>query len=50
MRNKSSDMDQYEIKGNINFQTVDQIVTNQLNQINSDQYDPGLLLELYRGL
>lgn len=50
LRNKNVDMDQHEIKGNINFQTVDQIVTNQLNQINSDQYDPALLLELYRGL
>lgn len=50
LRNKNTDMDQHEIKGNINFQTVDQIVTNQLNQINSEQYDPALLLELYRGL
>ena len=50
MRNKSADMDQFQIQGNVNFQTVDQIVTDQLNQINSDQYDPSLLLDLYRGL
>jgi DNA repair exonuclease SbcCD nuclease subunit len=50
LRNKNTDMDQYEMKGNVNFQTVDQIVTNQLNLITSEQYDSSLLLDLYRGL
>jgi DNA repair exonuclease SbcCD nuclease subunit len=50
LRNKNIDMDQYEMKGNVNFQTVDQIVTNQLNLITSEQYDSSLLLDLYRGL
>ena len=36
--------------GNIQFQSVDQIVTNQLTNINSDHYNQNLLLDIYRNL
>jgi hypothetical protein len=34
----------------LSFQSVDQIVTDQINSIDSEQYDPRLLLEIYRNL
>jgi Calcineurin-like phosphoesterase len=34
----------------INFESVDTIVMNQINAIESDAYDKGLLLEIYRDL
>lgn len=34
----------------INFESVDTIVMNQINAIESDTYDKGLLLEIYRDL
>ena len=36
--------------GEINFQSVDQIVTSQLTSITSEFYDPNLLLDIYRNL
>lgn len=36
--------------GEISFQSVDQIVASQLTAINSDFYDPALLLDIYRTL
>lgn len=36
--------------GEITFQSVDQIVTGQLTAINSEFYDPNLLLDIYRNL
>jgi DNA repair exonuclease SbcCD nuclease subunit len=45
----SEDID-YDITGNIMFESVDTIVTNQLTNIESDQYNKTLLLDLYRNL
>ena len=36
--------------GQLKFESVDTIVTNQLTSIESDHYDPKLLLEIYRDL
>lgn len=36
--------------GEISFQSVDQIVTEQIAVINSEHYDPKMLLEIYRSL
>ena len=36
--------------GEIHFESVDQIVTDQIVNINSEFYDPSLLLEIYRAL
>ena len=47
---KSTEITEYEIQGNVNFESVDQIVTNQLTAINSEHYDPNLLLDIYRNL
>lgn len=50
MPSKNNDLTQYEIKGNIEFESVDQIVTNQLTAISSEHYDNKLLLDIYRNL
>jgi DNA repair exonuclease SbcCD nuclease subunit len=50
MPSKNHDLTQYEIKGNIEFESVDQIVTNQLTAISSEHYDNKLLLDIYRNL
>jgi len=47
---KVTELTEYEIQGNIEFESVDQIVYSQLNTIDSKQYDPNLLLDLYRNL
>jgi DNA repair exonuclease SbcCD nuclease subunit len=47
---KNLDVEQYEIQGNIQFESVDQIVTNQLAAINSDHYNSKILLDLYKNL
>ena len=39
-----------EIRDNIEFKSVDQIVYSQITTIDSKQYDPNLLLDLYRNL
>jgi hypothetical protein len=36
--------------GDISFESVDSIVTNQITAITSDHYDPNLLLDIYRYL
>jgi DNA repair exonuclease SbcCD nuclease subunit len=41
---------EYDTQGNIMFESIDTIVTNQLTNINSEQYDPKLLMEIYRNL
>jgi hypothetical protein len=46
----TSDDISFDTQGNIMFESVDTIVTNQLSSINSEQYDPNLLLDLYRNL
>ncbi|CAB4133724.1 endonuclease subunit [uncultured Caudovirales phage] len=40
----------FDTQGNIMFESVDTIVTNQLTNINSDQFDTRLLLDIYRNL
>jgi hypothetical protein len=40
----------YDTQGNILFESVDSIVTNQLTNIQSDQYNKNLLLDIYRNL
>jgi len=47
---KVTELSDYEIAGNIEFESVDQIVYSQLNTIDSNQYDPNLLLDIYRNL
>jgi hypothetical protein len=47
---KNVDLNEFSIQGNINFESVDQIVTNQLTAITSDHYDNNLLLSIYRNL
>ena len=40
----------YDVTGNIMFESVDTIVTNQLTNIQSEQYNKNLLLDIYRNL
>jgi hypothetical protein len=47
---KNVDIGQDIILGNIQFESIDTIVTNQLTNIASDHYDPNLLLDIYRHL
>lgn len=47
---KNADLNEFAIQGNVNFESVDQIVTNQLTSITSDHYDNNLLLDIYRNL
>ena len=36
--------------GEIDFESVDQIVTDQITKIQSEQYRPNILLDIYRNL
>jgi hypothetical protein len=47
---KNMDIGQDIILGNIQFESIDTIVTNQLTNISSEHYDPNLLLDIYRHL
>ena len=47
---KVTDLTEYEIQGNISFESVDQIVTGQLGSIESEQFNKTLLLDIYRNL
>ena len=47
---KVDDMDMSTSQGEINFESVDTIVTSQLQQIDSQQYDSKLMLDIYRNL
>jgi len=47
---KNTELSEYEIQGNVSFESVDQIVTNQLAVITSEHYDNNLLLDIYRHL
>lgn len=48
--NKRSEWEEDLSPGEIKFESVDQIVTDQLTKIESDHYDPKLLLDIYRTL
>ena len=47
---KVTALTEYEIQGNIEFESVDQIVTGQLSNIESDKFNENLLLDIYRNL
>jgi DNA repair exonuclease SbcCD nuclease subunit len=47
---KTTELTDYEIQGNINFESVDQIVSGQLSSIDSDKFNKNLLLDIYRNL
>jgi hypothetical protein len=47
---KNTDLEKYEIQGNVKFESVDQIVINQLTNIVDGQFDKKLLLDIYRNL
>jgi hypothetical protein len=47
---KVTDLTEYEIQGNIAFESVDQIVYGQLSNIDSEQFNKNLLLDIYRNL
>lgn len=47
---KVTELSEYEIQGNIEFESVDQIVYRQLSNIDSEQFNKNLLLDLYRNL
>jgi len=47
---KSSTVDLDMSPGEVKFESVDQIVTDQLTNIESDFYDPKLLLKIYQNL
>lgn len=47
---KNLDIGTDTTQGNIAFESIDTIVTNQLTKIESEHYDSGLLLDIYRHL
>jgi hypothetical protein len=47
---KSTAVDADMAPGNVKFESVDQIVTDQLTNIESEFYDPKLLLKIYQNL
>jgi hypothetical protein len=47
---KTTELTEYEIQGNIDFKSVDQIVFSQLSNIDSEQFNKSLLLDIYRNL
>lgn len=50
MPNKRAILDEYSSIDNLKFESVDQIVTDQITRIESDFYDPKLLLKIYQAL
>ncbi len=47
---KEIDLGENIMLGNIQFESVDQIVTNQITNITSDKFNSNLLLDIYRNL
>ena len=47
---KVTDLTEYEIQGNIEFESVDQIVTGQLTNLDNGKFNKNLLLNIYRNL
>jgi DNA repair exonuclease SbcCD nuclease subunit len=47
---KVTDLTEYEIQGNIAFESVDQIVTGQLTSLDNGKFNKNLLLDIYRNL
>lgn len=50
MPQKEMDIGENIIQGNIQFESVDQIVTSSLTSVNSEHYNQAMLLEIYRNL
>jgi hypothetical protein len=48
--NKTHDLNQDIAPGDIKFESVDQIVVDQITSIDSEFYDSRLLLEIYQSL
>jgi len=48
--NKRSALEEDMAPGDVKFESVDQIVTDQITRIESDFYDPKLLLQIYQAL
>jgi hypothetical protein len=44
------DVESNAVPIDINFESVDTIVMNQINAIDSDAFDKGMLLDIYRNL
>lgn len=47
---KTTDLTEYEIQGNIAFESVDQIVAGQLTSLENGKFNKNLLLDIYRNL
>ena len=47
---KRTEVDTDLAPGEVKFESVDQIVTDQITAIESDFYDPKLLLKIYQNL
>ncbi len=47
---KTSDVSQYDNVGQIQFESVDQIVSASINGLDTSTYDPKMLLEIYRSI
>lgn len=50
IQNTTRDLSEGDDRTSVVFESVDQIVANQISTINSDQFDPNLLLDIYRNL
>jgi hypothetical protein len=50
MPNKRSALEEDMAPGDVRFESVDQIVTDQITKIESEFYDPKLLLQIYQAL
>lgn len=48
--NKKGNVGDHDIQGNVDFKSVDQIVSSQITAIQSDQFDAALLLNIYNNL
>jgi DNA repair exonuclease SbcCD nuclease subunit len=47
---KVTELTEYEIQGNIEFESVDQIVASQLTTLDNGKFNKNLLLDIYRNL
>jgi hypothetical protein len=50
MPNKRTALEEDMAPGDVKFESVDQIVTDQITKIESEFYDPKLLLQIYQAL
>jgi hypothetical protein len=48
--NKRAALEEDMAPGQVRFESVDQIVTDQISHIESEFYDPKLLLQIYQTL